>query len=127
MANNLLNLFCLVDGEATSQAFSVEVDSTKTVDHLKNLLKAEQSPDFDDVVANNLTLWSVSIPDDDNDDEIPIVLDNVNNKDKKRLRATRELSESFIDKPPTSSFSALLKSMHLFLASPCSQLQSFLR
>ncbi|KAG9065188.1 hypothetical protein KI688_002511 [Linnemannia hyalina] len=64
---NHLTLFCLVDG-----AFPVEIESTKTIGDLKKLIKAEQSPDFDDIVANNLTLWRVSIPDDENDDEQPI-------------------------------------------------------
>jgi hypothetical protein len=39
MTNNKLTLFCLVDGETTSDAFSVEIDSTKTVDHLKDPIK----------------------------------------------------------------------------------------
>ncbi|KAG0206573.1 hypothetical protein BGX31_002762, partial [Mortierella sp. GBA43] len=38
---------------------------------------------------------TVAIPDDDNDDEIPILLEAVSTKDKKKLRATRELSEVF--------------------------------
>ncbi|KAF9118081.1 hypothetical protein BGW39_001492 [Mortierella sp. 14UC] len=46
MINNRLNLFCLVDGEATSNAFSVEIDPTKTVYHLKNLIKAKKTPRF---------------------------------------------------------------------------------
>jgi hypothetical protein len=34
MTNNLLTLFCLVDGEATSNAFSTKVPSSDTVDDL---------------------------------------------------------------------------------------------
>lgn len=32
-----------------------------TVDELKKLIKTEQSPDFDDVIANKLTLWRATI------------------------------------------------------------------
>ncbi|KAF9280190.1 hypothetical protein BGZ74_002658, partial [Mortierella antarctica] len=35
-----------------------------TVDDLKKLIKTERSPDFDDVVANKLTLWRLTIPAD---------------------------------------------------------------
>lgn len=86
-----LNLFCLVDGEPQSNVFSVKPTPADNVDNLKNLIKSALSPQFDDIAAKYLTLWSVSIPDDDDDDEIPIVLGNVNNKDKKKLRATHGL------------------------------------
>ncbi|KAG0372990.1 hypothetical protein BGX24_012316 [Mortierella sp. AD032] len=38
--------------------------TTKTVYHLKDLIKAKKAIDFQDVDANKLTLWRVSIPDD---------------------------------------------------------------
>jgi len=63
MANTLLSLYCVVDGEA-SPGFYVEVDQAKTVDHLKKAIKTEKSNDFSDVDANNLTLWLASIPND---------------------------------------------------------------
>ncbi|KAF9123404.1 hypothetical protein BG015_005318, partial [Linnemannia schmuckeri] len=85
--------------EATSNAFPVEMESSQTIGDLKKLIKTEIPDTFNGVDAKDLTLWSVSIPDGDNDDEIPIVLGNVNNKDKKKLRATRGLLEVFPDKP----------------------------
>ncbi|KAG0195319.1 hypothetical protein BGX28_001665, partial [Mortierella sp. GBA30] len=63
MTDSSFTLFCLVDGVATSKAFPVDIKSSKTIGDLKKLIKAEQSPDFDDIVANNLTLWRVSVPD----------------------------------------------------------------
>ena len=109
MTNNLLTLFCLVDGESTS--FSVDIDTSKTVDHLKDLIKTALSPQCDDIAAKDLTLWHVSIPVDydDDDDRIPIVLDNVNNKDKKKLRETRELSEVFPAKPPKNTIHVIVQ------------------
>ncbi|KAF9080259.1 hypothetical protein BGX23_002403, partial [Mortierella sp. AD031] len=122
MNYNPLTLFCLVDGEAATNAFRVEIESTKTIGDLKKLTKVEKAPCFDDVAADDLSLWRVSIPDDDNDDEILVVLDNVKDKDKKKLKATRELSEVFPDKPPktpfTSSFSTLLQVMQIHALVP---------
>ncbi len=60
MTDQRLNFLCLVDGESTS--FPVGIESTKTIGDLKDEIKAKQSPDFDDIVANKLTLWRVSIP-----------------------------------------------------------------
>ncbi|KAF9899028.1 hypothetical protein BX616_003347 [Lobosporangium transversale] len=39
-----------------------EIDPTKTVDGLKKHIKAEKTPRFDDVAADELTLWRVSHP-----------------------------------------------------------------
>ncbi|KAG0074343.1 hypothetical protein BGZ92_003433, partial [Podila epicladia] len=63
MTNNLITLFCLIEGESVSNAFEVEVPSTKTVSTLKKLVKSEKTPRFDDVAADELTLWRVSILD----------------------------------------------------------------
>ncbi|KAF9430400.1 hypothetical protein BGZ94_007051 [Podila epigama] len=51
MTDNRLTLFCLVDGETTSNAFSVEIDPIKSVEHLKNLIKAKKAPRFDDAIS----------------------------------------------------------------------------
>jgi hypothetical protein len=59
-----LTLFCLVDKESTSRAFEVEISATRTVSYLKKLIKKEQAPAFDDITANQLTLWRVDIPKD---------------------------------------------------------------
>ncbi|KAF9393615.1 hypothetical protein CPC16_001540 [Podila verticillata] len=56
----LLNLFCLVEGEATTKAFSINIPLNNTVDDLKNLIKTACSPQFDDIAADKLTLWGVS-------------------------------------------------------------------
>ncbi|KAG9062127.1 hypothetical protein KI688_006459 [Linnemannia hyalina] len=102
-----LSLFCLVDGESTP--FPIEIESTKTIGDLKDLVKAALSPQFDDITAKDLTIWSVSIPvSDDDDDEIPIVLDNVNSKDNK-LRAMRGLLEVFPDKPPKNTIHIIVQ------------------
>jgi len=91
---NTLTLFCLVDGD--SAPFPVEIESTKTVGSLKDSIKLKKTPRFDDVAADELTLWSVSIPvSDDDDDEAPLYIDNILETDKKKLKATTKLSKVF--------------------------------
>jgi hypothetical protein len=64
--SNTTILFCLVHGDDPIQhAFQVEVSETDTVSKLKQLIKAEKTPDFDDITADKLTLWSVNIPQDE--------------------------------------------------------------
>ncbi|KAF9119193.1 hypothetical protein BGX30_004020 [Mortierella sp. GBA39] len=111
MTDNHLTLFCLVDGKATSNAFSIEIEQTKTVDHLKDLIKAKKTIDFNDIDAEQLTLWKVAIPDDDEDEEVPILLSAVSTKDRKKLKATRELEEFFTEPP-------LKKTIHIIVQRP---------
>ncbi|KAG0285780.1 hypothetical protein BGZ97_007676, partial [Linnemannia gamsii] len=82
-------------------AFPVPISSAETVGELKDKIKTKKAPRFDDVAADELSLWRVSIPDDDDDDEIPI--------DKKKLRATRGLLEVFPDKPPKNTIHVIVE------------------
>ncbi|KAF9321929.1 hypothetical protein BG006_002504, partial [Podila minutissima] len=102
MTDNHITLFCLVNGEATP--FSVEVDPSKTVDHLKKAIKAEKTNVLGDFDADELTLWHVSIPDDD---DIPIPLDSV--PEKKKLKATTKLSKVFIGELPEDTIHVIVQ------------------
>jgi len=104
-----LNLFCLVDGEPQSNVFSVKPSAAATVDDLKKLIKTEKSPEFDDIAADKLTLWSVSIP--VTGDDIPIQLDQVTDTDKKKLDPTDDIADVFPDKPPK-------KTIHIIVQRP---------
>ncbi|KAG0250655.1 hypothetical protein DFQ27_009277 [Actinomortierella ambigua] len=88
-----LTLSCLVDGETTFNAFSVKAPPSGTVDDLKELIKAEIPNKLNGVDAMDLALWRVSIPDGDDNNKQPILLDQI--LEKKELKATRELSELF--------------------------------
>ncbi|KAI1292365.1 hypothetical protein EDD11_008792 [Mortierella claussenii] len=68
--NKRLNLYCVVEGETGSRAFSVKIPSSNTVDDLKDLIKIKKAPEFDDIAANKLTLWRVSILNDNLDSVI---------------------------------------------------------
>ncbi|KAF9308167.1 hypothetical protein BGZ91_007932, partial [Linnemannia elongata] len=93
MTDNHLNLFCLVDGLPSSRTFEIEVSATRTIAHLKDLIKTKQTPAFDDITVDQLSLWRVSVAVTDDDNEAPILLDNL--PVKKKLRATKKLHMVF--------------------------------
>ena len=109
MTDNHLILFCLVYGESTSQAFSVEIDHIKTVDGLKKLTKNEKTPRFDDVAADELTLWRVSIPVVPATKHKPIVLTEIDSTTE--LDPRDDLSDVLEDKPPK-------KTIHIIVQRP---------
>ncbi|KAG0326402.1 hypothetical protein BG004_002987, partial [Podila humilis] len=110
MTHMLLTLFCLVDGETTYDAFSVEIDTSETVDHLKNVIKSKKINHFSHVNADKLSLWRVSIPIPEDYDEIPILLNDVTG-DKKKLGPMTRLSEVFPKEIPE-------KTIHITVQQP---------
>ncbi|KAG0079784.1 hypothetical protein BGZ92_000898, partial [Podila epicladia] len=106
MTDNRMTLFCLVDVETTSNAFSIKIPSSDTVDDLKKAIKVQKAVAFADVDADMLTLWRVSIPDED-DDEQPILLDNVS--ERKKLKATSKLSKVFDTELPEDSIHIIVQ------------------
>jgi hypothetical protein len=101
-----LTLYCLVDGESTMNAFPVPISSAETVGELKDKIKTKKAPRFDDVAADELSLWRVSIPDDDDDDddEIPIVLGHVNNRTRRNSERRVACWKSFQTSRPKTQF-----------------------
>ncbi|KAG0250491.1 hypothetical protein BG011_008312 [Mortierella polycephala] len=95
-----MTFFCLVNGESASKAFSVEISSTDTIDDLKDAIKVKKTPKLDDIAADELTLWSVSIPIIDADKHKTISLDVLNSKTKEELLPSDELSEVLDNNPP---------------------------
>ncbi|KAF9277785.1 hypothetical protein BGZ74_003258 [Mortierella antarctica] len=102
MTNNIITLFCLVEGETTSNAFSVKISSDNTVHDLKKLIKTEKIPEFDDVAPDKLTLWRVVIP---STDSIPLELI----PEKKRLLPTDDISDVFADQPPKKTINIIVE------------------
>lgn len=92
MADDLMTLFCLVDGQSTLNAFSVEIDPTKTVDGLKKLITTEETNDLSDVDADKLTLSSVSISITE--------LTHIASSGKKRPGPATRLSKVFTEELP---------------------------
>ncbi|KAK3826426.1 MAG: hypothetical protein J3R72DRAFT_528604 [Linnemannia gamsii] len=107
MTNDHLKLFCLVAGESTTNAFPLTIPSSETVGELRNLIKVEKSPEFDDIAADKLTLWSVLISEDEDDDERPILLDRTN--EKMKLKATTKLSKVFNSDLPDNAIHIIVQ------------------
>ncbi|KAK3844279.1 MAG: hypothetical protein J3R72DRAFT_75783 [Linnemannia gamsii] len=101
MTDNCIKLFCLVDGEALSNAFPVEIESSKTIGDLKEVIKSKKKNDFQKIDANKLTLRLVLIPDGSQQSAItPKALD-----DKTGLDNPRELiSERFPESPDVKTY-----------------------
>ncbi|KAF9167590.1 hypothetical protein DFQ26_003933 [Actinomortierella ambigua] len=104
-----LTLFCLVDGEATSNAFSVKAPSSGTVDDLKKLIKAEKAISFSDIDADELTLWRVSIPASEDDDETSILIDNIISDHKKKLNPLTRLTKVFPEELPEETIHIIVQ------------------
>ncbi len=61
-----ITLWCYVLGDEPRQAFSVEIDSRKVVAVLRKAIKAKNPNSLLDASSNDLKLWTVSVPLDDN-------------------------------------------------------------
>src|SRR4051812_47551813 len=61
----IVTLLCLVNGDSIEWAFAVDISKNKLISHLKDEIKKKKENDFRNIDADNLTLWKVDIPDDD--------------------------------------------------------------
>ncbi|KAG0338112.1 hypothetical protein BG004_007354 [Podila humilis] len=73
----------------------------------RKTIKSEKGIDFD-VDADKLTLWRVSIPIPEDDDENPILLNDVTS-DKKKLRPTDGLANIIVEPPPKNTIHIVLQ------------------
>ncbi|KAF9919618.1 hypothetical protein BGZ65_011981, partial [Modicella reniformis] len=101
------NLFCLFEGQSTSDAFSVDIDSDKLVCHLKKTINAEMTPKFDNIDVNELTLWRVSIP--FTIEEKSITMKDIENKDKTKLLPIISLKTLFKNDPEEGNVHILVQ------------------
>ena len=57
-----LSLNCWIDGLHNTNAFSVQILPSKTVDQLKKAIKKENDPVLNHLAAHQLEIWKVSDP-----------------------------------------------------------------
>ncbi|ORZ08567.1 hypothetical protein BCR41DRAFT_146441 [Lobosporangium transversale] len=100
----LLQLNCIVEGEATS--FPVEIFCDKSVGMLKQAIKVAKKPELDHAAADKLTLYKVSIPDEDK----TVVESEIVSKET-LVPASMELWEIFNSELPR-------KTIHVFVKPP---------
>ncbi|KAF9307970.1 hypothetical protein BG003_011799, partial [Podila horticola] len=107
MTDTDLTLFCLVDGDATSNAFPIRIPSNDTVDDLKNLIKARNNNAFSDIDADKLTLWRVSLPVVTANRNKPIILTEIESTTV--LDPTDEISDIFEDQLPKKTVNVIIQ------------------
>ncbi|KAF9273485.1 hypothetical protein BGZ88_003783, partial [Linnemannia elongata] len=61
MSSFTMTIFVMLDGDAPLDAFPIVIESTKTISHLKKLIKNQRSHVLCDIDAQKLNLWHVSI------------------------------------------------------------------
>ncbi|KAF9327744.1 hypothetical protein BG006_009002 [Podila minutissima] len=101
VTDNCMSLFCLIDGESASSIFSVKLSPDDSIGDLKDLIKIEKSPRFDDVAANKLTLWRVSVPVVAANKHKPIILTEIDSA--MELDPTDDISDVFEETPPKNT------------------------
>ena len=99
-----ITLLCLVKGNKTASAFPVHIDGNSLVGDLKEAIKTKKHKTFHDVEADELRLWKVTIPDDQDDP-----LSNLSFQDKDELLATREIGDYWTEKPPKRHIHVIVK------------------
>ncbi|KAF9998427.1 hypothetical protein BGZ65_006083 [Modicella reniformis] len=104
---NVLTIWCVVDGESTSRAFKVKLSPTDDVTDLKDRIKEKKPNDFAKVNAVKLTLWKVSLPLTEDEEEPSILLDNLT--EKRNLTLGTRLSKCFAGRADTEEDERLSK------------------
>src|SRR5947199_1915933 len=99
-----ITLLCLVKGNTTANAFPVDINKDQLVGHLKEAIKAKKHKTFHGVEADELKLWKVSIPGDQDDQLRNLIL-----QDSDELLAIRKISKYFPDSPPEEHIHVIVK------------------
>ena len=92
----LLSLNCWVIGDDSAGIFPVEIDRNKNVGCLKEAIKEKMKPAFDDITANSLQVWKVSIPVDE-DTDLEAKVNDLRLREGKSLWALKGLHSIFTD------------------------------
>ncbi|KAG0249013.1 hypothetical protein BG011_009675, partial [Mortierella polycephala] len=108
--NTKVKLFCLIDGDPLSRAFSFQYEPTADVDDLRNIIMTSpQAVAFNDIAAFQLTLWRASVSMTAADKHKAILLDTLDIKEE--LLPSDMLSEAFLGTLPT-------KMIHIIIQRP---------
>ena len=99
-----ITLLCLVKGNTTAIAFSVKISRDEPVSELKKAIKAEKHKTFHGIEADELKLWKVQIPGDQDD-----LLSNLTLNDGDELLATREIGDYWTEKPPKRNIHVIVE------------------
>jgi len=88
-----LSVNCLIHGDNQEKIFTVEIEKTKNVSILKDLIKEKKAPHLDHVAASDLHLYQVDLRLDELGEDPVHVDHNIYSK----LSPTKKLSSFFVD------------------------------
>ena len=98
-----ITLLCLVKRNTLVNAFPVDINKDQLVGHLKDAIKTKKHKTFHGVEADELKLWKVTIPGDQDDQLRNLILQNSD-----ELLAIRKISKYFPDSPPEEHIHVLV-------------------
>src|SRR4051812_7642429 len=93
----IITLFCLVHGDLVEHVFKICIDKDSDVADLKDEIKKKKSPKFDDIPADELTLWQVDISYNDEDTVKQLALEETDVI--KKMSPVSEIGEYFESAP----------------------------
>ncbi|RHZ45055.1 hypothetical protein Glove_692g46 [Diversispora epigaea] len=111
-----ITLVCLVYGDLTKKAFKVNIEKNESVYYLKTKIKEKKSNLFANVDANEIVLWKVNVPLDDDTMEVDIVLENNEEMD------VQKLSFPFITIGNAFTENITVDSIHIVIEEPSDEL-----
>ena len=113
---DMVAIFCLVHGKPISNAFPIDIALNQTIGHLKQEIKKKKPNVFQDIDADELTLWMVSVSTSDKqifqefaqrasqESAVEEVLGGVKLDDP-----TTEIKDVFGDQPPKKHIHIIVK------------------
>ncbi|GJJ11259.1 hypothetical protein Clacol_005491 [Clathrus columnatus] len=120
MSENI-ELFCYVIGTPANDVFVIQIPSSRSIAHLKVSIRDKLKPRFDNIPANELLLWKVSIALDDNFQQN---IDSHNFEDTESLLAVKRLSDLFPQPPNPEHVHIVVRRPQLVSAVPPAQVQN---
>ncbi|KAF9090292.1 hypothetical protein BGX27_002295, partial [Mortierella sp. AM989] len=105
-----IKLFCILDGD--SSPFPVAITPDATVGELKDAIKKKKEPEFDDIAADRLILFHVSIS---SAPKRQIALNNLTADEESKKKAkeledsTSEISDVFGAAPPKKTIHVIVQ------------------
>src|SRR3954451_6335423 len=96
---SIITLSCLVAGENPyDNAFNVKVNKTEAVSELRDAIKENQKPFFDNIAPKELKLWKVDISFEEENKKLELVNTKINVNIKEELGGVELLPLSKISK-----------------------------
>ena len=99
-----ITLLCLVKGNTLANAFPVDINKDQLVGHLKDAIKTKKHKTFHGVEADELKLWKVTIPGDQDDQLRNLIL-----QDSDELLAIDDIGDYWPTSPPKKHIHVIVK------------------